>query len=56
MSIVNCALSIDLPLASILIPICNEAAFIARSLGAVLAREYPAERKVPLWSTNDDNI
>lgn len=33
-----------LPLVSILMPVRNEGAFLARSLGAVLAQDYPAER------------
>ncbi len=34
----------SLPTVSILMPIRNEAAFISRSLGAVLAQDYPADR------------
>ena len=34
----------DLPLVSVIMPIRNEAAFIARSLGAVLAQDYPSHR------------
>lgn len=34
----------SLPPVSILLPVRNEAAFIARSLGAVLAQDYPADR------------
>lgn len=34
----------DQPLVSIVMPIRNEAAFIARSLGAVLAQDYPPDR------------
>ncbi len=34
----------ELPLVSVLIPIRNEERFIVRSLGAVLASEYPADR------------
>ena len=33
-----------LPLVSVIMPVRNEAAFIRRSLGAVLAQEYPSER------------
>ncbi|MFN8377851.1 MAG: glycosyltransferase family 2 protein [Anaerolineae bacterium] len=33
-----------LPLVSILMPVRNETAFIARSLGAVLAQDYPVDR------------
>ena len=33
-----------LPLVTILLPVRNEAAFIARCLGAVLAQDYPADR------------
>jgi glycosyltransferase involved in cell wall biosynthesis len=33
-----------LPLVSILLPVRNEAAFIARCLGAVLAQDYPPDR------------
>ena len=33
-----------LPLVSVLLPVRNEAAFIARCLGAVLAQDYPADR------------
>jgi glycosyltransferase involved in cell wall biosynthesis len=29
---------------SVLMPVCNEGSFIARSLGAVLAQDYPADR------------
>ncbi len=36
------------PLISIIMPIRNEAAFIERSLGAVLAQEYPSER-TEIW-------
>ncbi len=32
------------PLVSVIMPVRNEAAYIERSLGAVLAQEYPAER------------
>jgi glycosyltransferase involved in cell wall biosynthesis len=32
----------DLPLVSVLMPVRNEAAFIQRSLGAVLAQDYPS--------------
>ena len=35
--------SISLPLISVIMPIRNEARFIAQSLGAVLAQDYPAE-------------
>jgi GT2 family glycosyltransferase len=35
--------SLGLPLVSVLMPVRNEAAWIARSLGAVLAQDYPAE-------------
>jgi succinoglycan biosynthesis protein ExoA len=34
----------ELPLVTVIIPIRNEAAFIERSLGAVLSQEYPADR------------
>jgi cellulose synthase/poly-beta-1,6-N-acetylglucosamine synthase-like glycosyltransferase len=34
----------DYPLVTVIMPIYNEAAFIARSLGAVLAQDYPPER------------
>lgn len=34
----------DLPLVSILMPVRNEAAYIERSLGSVLAQDYPADR------------
>ena len=34
----------NLPLVTIIMPIRNEAAFIARSLGAVLAQNYPADK------------
>ena len=34
----------DRPLVTVIMPIRNEAAFIERSLGAVLAQDYPAER------------
>ncbi len=33
-----------LPLVSVIMPVRNEAAFIERSLGAVLAQDYPADR------------
>lgn len=33
-----------LPFVSVIMPIRNEAAFIARSLGAVLAQDYPSDR------------
>ena len=32
------------PLVSVIMPVRNEAAYIERSLGAVLGQEYPAER------------
>ena len=32
------------PLVSVIMPVRNEAAYIERSLGAVLAQEYPADR------------
>ena len=32
------------PLVSVIMPVRNEAAYIARSLGAVLAQDYPADR------------
>ena len=32
------------PLVSVILPIRNEARYIARSLGAVLAQDYPADR------------
>ena len=31
------------PLVSVIMPVRNEAAYIERSLGAVLAQEYPAD-------------
>lgn len=34
----------DQPLVTVIMPIRNEAAFIPRSLGAVLAQDYPADR------------
>ncbi len=34
----------DTPFVTLIMPIRNEAAFIARGLGAVLAQDYPAER------------
>lgn len=34
----------NLPQVSVLMPVRNEGSFIARSLGAVLAQDYPAER------------
>jgi succinoglycan biosynthesis protein ExoA len=34
----------EMPFVTIIMPIRNEAAFIARCLGAVLAQDYPAER------------
>ncbi len=34
----------DYPLVTVIMPVYNEAAFIARSLGAVLAQDYPSER------------
>ncbi len=34
----------DLPLVSILMPVRNEAAYIERSLGAVLSQDYPPEK------------
>ncbi len=34
----------SLPFVSVIMPVCKEAAFIARSLGAVLAQDYPADR------------
>lgn len=34
----------DLPTVSVLMPVRNEAAFIERSVGAVLAQDYPRER------------
>lgn len=33
-----------LPLVSVIMPVRNEAAFIERSLGAILAQDYPAQR------------
>lgn len=33
----------DLPFVTLIMPVCNEAAFIARSLNAVLAQDYPAD-------------
>lgn len=35
---------VNLPLVSVIMPVRNEAAYIERSLGAVLAQDYPAER------------
>ena len=34
----------DRPLVTVIMPIRNEEAFIERSLGAVLAQDYPADR------------
>jgi glycosyltransferase involved in cell wall biosynthesis len=34
----------DLPFVTVIMPVFNEAAFIARSLGAALGQDYPAER------------
>ncbi|MFN7210855.1 MAG: glycosyltransferase, partial [Aggregatilineales bacterium] len=34
----------EYPFVTVIMPIYNEEAFIARSLGAVLAQDYPAER------------
>jgi succinoglycan biosynthesis protein ExoA len=34
----------ELPLVSVIMPVRNEANFIARSLGCVLAQDYPHER------------
>jgi len=34
----------EYPLVSVIMPVRNEAAYIARSLGAVLAQDYPADR------------
>lgn len=34
----------SLPFVSVIMPVRNEAAFVARSLGAVLAQDYPADR------------
>jgi len=34
----------DLPLVTVIMPVRNEAAYIERSLGSVLAQEYPADR------------
>lgn len=34
----------NLPLVSVIMPVRNEAAYIERSLGAVLAQDYPADR------------
>lgn len=34
----------ELPFVSVIMPVRNEAAFIERSLGAVLAQDYPADR------------
>ncbi len=34
----------ELPFVSLIMPVRNEAAYIARSLGAVLAQDYPADR------------
>jgi glycosyltransferase involved in cell wall biosynthesis len=36
----------ELPFVSILMPVRNESAFIATSLGAVLAQDYPHDRLV----------
>lgn len=36
--------SVSLPLVSVIMPVRNEAAYIRRSLEAVLAQDYPAER------------
>lgn len=36
--------STELPLVSVVMPVRNEAAFIARSLGAVVQQDYPAHR------------
>ena len=33
----------NLPLVSVIMPVRNEAAYISRSLGAVLAQDYPAD-------------
>src|SRR5690349_14564123 len=32
------------PFVSVIMPVCEEAAFVARSVGAVLAQDYPADR------------
>ena len=37
-------MSEDVPFVTVIMPIRNEAAFIARSLGAVLAQDYPSDR------------
>uniref|UniRef100_UPI0035B2093B glycosyltransferase n=1 Tax=Promineifilum sp. TaxID=2664178 RepID=UPI0035B2093B len=34
----------ELPFVSLIMPVRNEAAYIARSLGAVLAQDYPTDR------------
>jgi succinoglycan biosynthesis protein ExoA len=34
----------DLPLVSVIMPVCNEAQFIERSLGSVMAQDYPSDR------------
>ena len=36
--------SVTLPFVTVMMPVRNEAAFIERSLGAVLAQDYPADR------------
>ncbi len=49
-----------LPFVSIIMPVRNEATFIARSLGAVLAQDYPADRLEVLiadgMSTDDTRV
>ena len=34
----------DFPMVSVVMPVRNEGGFVARSLGAVLAQDYPAHR------------
>ncbi|HEV2405395.1 MAG TPA: glycosyltransferase, partial [Ktedonobacterales bacterium] len=47
------------PLVSVIIAVRNEAAFIARSLGAILAQDYPADRMEILLAdgeSDDDTV
>ena len=41
----------DLALVTVIIPVRQEARFIARSLGAMLSPDYPVERLESWWPT-----